>query len=353
MKHIKTFAALNESLQDSSEILDFIKNSPEGNDLFKVSSYPTFEENFDARRSGRVHCNGIGAKTYVEKTPRGYCFQSLSNGKIFGQECYPTIEECIRQLWSNVVSKYVTNNYGVKKQEIRDWVLVNIPIGSGLGNKEILDLFSAASKKEAPDFEEIIKKSKSIRILEDVFGARFTRAERTLNPNDVIYKSGSIDLFRPFGLDICDNEENPYTFSVNVKVNLSGKNKSTTDYNNNNNIILGDPSTALRYLDKAIPTWALKIVENPGKFIIFKTPKTSPALIELVRGIFINSAPGSTAYDALDNLLSNLKSSDPLAFESIVKKLELAGAFPELTSKYRESESGTLKGASILNRFGV
>jgi hypothetical protein len=352
MKHIKTFAALNESLQDSSDILDFIKNSPEGRDLFKVSGYPTFEENFEAKRSGRVHCNGIGSKTYVEKTPSGYCFQSLSNGKIFGQECYPTIEECIRQLWSNVASKYVTNNYGVKKQEIRDWVLVNIPTGSGLGNKEILDSFTAASKKEAPDFEEIIKKSKSIRILEDVFGARFTREEMPLNPNDVIYKSGSINLFRPFGLDICDNGENRHTFSIHVKIILSGKNKLTSGYNNNNDLILGDPSTALRYLDKAIPTWALKRVENPGKFIIYKTPKTSSALIELVRGIFINSAPGSTAYDALDNLLSNLKSSDPLAFESIVKKLEFAGEFAELTSKYRESESSTLKGASILNRFG-
>lgn len=355
MKHLKTFNALNESLQEASVILDFLRDSPEGNDLFKIGRNKTFEESFEARRSGRVHVIGFGSKTYIDKSDRGYCFQTLSNGKIFGQECYPTIGECVRQLWSSVIGRTLSVAYGVKKDEIRKWALANIPVGRGLGMKEIVDEYARAEQKEEANFLDVAENSKMFKLVQDVFKTNIVETRLTHSQK----KSGSpeyvlsVDAFKPFGLDICNYGDKTPNISLSIKTNLSGKNSLKMGYPNR--LTLGDSATASNHLDKAIPSFVMKSLSDykntpyvPG------VPYGAPfcqELIEIVRSIFTSS--GDSASSMLDSFLNLAKNNNPLIFSSVIKRLESLGTYPELVSKYRGSDSDIIKGGSLLGRLGL
>lgn len=355
MKHLKTFYALNESLQEASVILDFLKDSPEGNDLFKIGRNKTFEGSFEARRSGRVHVIGFGSKTYIDKSERGYCFQTLSNGKIFGQECYTTIGECVRQLWSSVIGRTLSLTYGIKKEEIRKWALDNIPVGRGLEMKEIVEEYVRSKQMEEINFLELAKSSKMFTLLQDVFETNIMEARLTHSPK----KPGSpeyvlsVDPLKPFGLDICNYGENIAKITLSIKTNLSGKNVLKGGYPNK--LILGDPATASKYLDKSIPSWVMKSLTDPDNRPYVAGVGFGGSfcreLIDIVRSVFSDN--GDTATSILDSFLDVAKNDNPMIFTSIIKKLESAGKYPEITNKYREGNSEILKGGSLLGRLGL
>ena len=122
MKHLIGFSQLNEAKQDGLEIMDAIINTPEGKDLTAAIGIPglTVADLFEPKNTGRVWIRGTyGSKSYIEKINGIYSLISLSNGKIFAQEDYNTIKECLRGAWSNAIGKKATS-IGLKKKDYRE-----------------------------------------------------------------------------------------------------------------------------------------------------------------------------------------------------------------------------------------
>ena len=140
MIHLKHFSqfAINEALGNPLEIVEALRNTPEGRDLVAIVN-PAYnpESIFEPKRTGRVYSTSFGSKMYMDKNEMGsYCWQALSNGKIFAQGCFPTITECIRDYWAYVATNYLGIG-GKAKQEAREILKRGIPVGRGLNLEEI------------------------------------------------------------------------------------------------------------------------------------------------------------------------------------------------------------------------
>ena len=180
MKHIKRFSQLNESKQDGLEIMDAIINSPEGKDLVASINYDEslhpgqskipLTDLFDLKNTGRVWIKGTyGSKSYIEKIDGSYTLRSLSNGKIFAQEDYHNIKDCLRGAWSNKLGKRSTS-LGIKKEDYREWLETNIEPGQELNHEELLSIFhKEKTGKELPDLREVIKNTPIYKSIKKFF----------------------------------------------------------------------------------------------------------------------------------------------------------------------------------------
>lgn len=180
MKHIKRFSQLNESKQDGLEIMDAIINSPEGKDLAAAINYDgslqpgqpkvPITDLFDLKNTGRVWIKGTyGSKSYIEKIDGSYTLVSRSMSKIFSQEDYPNIKDCLRGAWSNALGKR-SASLGIKKKDYREWLETNIEPGQELSHQELLSIFhKEKTGKELPDLTEVIKNTPVIKPIKKFF----------------------------------------------------------------------------------------------------------------------------------------------------------------------------------------
>lgn len=362
MKHLKNFNALSESMQDTTFIMDFLANSPEGSDLVRLNNdprYQTFATMFEGKRTGRVYCNGFGSKTYIDKNQSGeYCWQTLSNGKIFAQECYPTLAECVRKLWSNILAKGL-NRFGIKKSVLRNWAETNITVGSGLKQNELVERYAQSAGRKLADLSEI-SNSKMFNFLEAVFDATYQKY--STDPNNYILL---IDLTRPFGINICnipENTSNIYSsrrprLDIHVKNDLSGKNrtkKNSADIENQ--IIIGDPDRMIEYFDTAVPKIIMKLATAQGAGYRFgiRGSVLCPELLLILENFF-SSDNSQDSYSSVSNIIKNalVKMRDkPVLYSSVIKALQTSGKFPDIIDKFAEEDSDLIKGGSTLKNFG-
>jgi hypothetical protein len=201
MKYLKGFKQINESHQDGLEIMDAIQNSPEGKDLCKILGIDVnlATEIFDLKKTGRIYLLGAGSKTYIEKNSNYYYFISISQGKYFGEESFPTIKELLRALWSNILGKQLTY-LGIKKEDLRNWVENNIAPGSQLSKKEILDRFLTSNNKRLPDLS-LIPQSRVFKILDAFFDVKYEPKFKT-TPCDSITFDFEIDINNNYKIDV-------------------------------------------------------------------------------------------------------------------------------------------------------
>jgi hypothetical protein len=309
---------------------------------------------FELVRTGRVYCIGFGSKTYIDKNHNGnYCWQSLSNGKIFAQECYSTLKECIREFFVTVVSRQISGMYGVKKEEMRNWVSSNIPVGMGLTMSDIIEKYKELEGKKKVDFLELSKDSRALNIIVNAFGGIFEKQPYDYDRYDEY--TLTFNIFKPFGLDICEYGDRARPISVVIRAGMKGKNSIKSDWHGEI-VSLGDHDTALKYFDTALPKLLINKLSgnnnNGYGYYIQGVDNLCPELLELVKYIFRGDYDANNNLsDILDSYLSKIKTKNPIIFSSAIQSLESSGKFPELVDKYIKSDKATIKAGSILKRF--
>ena len=103
MKRIKTFALFEASRKDMLEAFKKEVESSKWSDALIALGC-----NLDMRSPGRINVIGAGSKTSVFSVGDGrYGHKSLSQGRIFGEAYYPTLEECLKGLYFYVLRKKV------------------------------------------------------------------------------------------------------------------------------------------------------------------------------------------------------------------------------------------------------
>lgn len=355
MKHLKLyeqFNVLRESLNDGEEIMDAIRNSPEGRDLCAVMGIEPGAVNlantFLLKRTGRVHVLSAGSKTYLEKDERSgtYYFESVSSfsGK-FGREDYPTIPELLRGLWTNIVGKRSTS-LGIKKDEIRKWMDSNITPGQGLEIRKLQERFIISQGKELPDLSEIFD-NRYIKMM----GKIFPEFGNNSYLSDGVHLS--YNLNRPFGMDLCGGRDY-YTVEFFISVKANGKSTLKSEYNQyriiltNTNSVTQDFENLFR---EAVSSYLKDYMgEESGDLSYGSCEKF---LLPLSRGI-IDSILGSNSDSVgIINVLEYLKNNYPLLFSDVITGMEKASLFPEITKKFREESGETIRGGRLLRTLGI
>jgi hypothetical protein len=349
MKYLKGFKQINESHQDGLEIMDAIQNSPEGKDLCKILGIDVnlATEIFDLKKTGRIYLLGAGSKTYIEKNSNYYYFISISQGKYFGEESFPTIKELLRALWSNILGKQLTY-LGIKKEDLRNWVENNIAPGSQLSKKEILDRFLTSNNKRLPDLS-LIPQSRVFKILDAFFDVKYELYSQT----DIYILS--FPFTRIFDINLCSPLSN-YDFNntIYIRPKLKCDNKSN---DNHTDIDLCYSDNFLNDFDKIL----LKKLESSyerikGLWLESECLKNylSPLIQSIISmakdenyGNVLNQE--NIIVDTIENTIKN----NPIDFRKIISALEKSGKFPDIVNKYKKEKEGLIKGGSVLGRFGL
>jgi len=354
MKYLKGFKQINESRQDGLEIMDAIQNSPEGKDLCKILGIGlnrTLTETFDLKKTGRIYLLGAGSKTYMERSGDTYYFESVSNGKPFATETFPTINELLRGLWSNILGKQLTY-LAIKKVDLRNWVENNIAPGSQLSKKEILDRFLTSNNKRLPDLS-LIPQSRVFKILDTFFDIKYELYSQT----DIDY-SLSFPATRIFDINLCnDISLSHYDFNNTIfYTNISPKLKCVNE-SNDRSIDLCYSDNFLNDFDKIL---LRKIEEFYGgiKWLEERSECYKNYLSPLIQSI-ISIAKDENYGNILNqeniivDTIENVIKNDPINFHKIISALEKSGKFTDLVNKYKKEQSGLIKGGSVLGRFGL
>lgn len=349
MKHIKNFLAINESYQDGVEILDAIENSPEGKDLCKISNVNSKQDlasAFELKRTGRIHYHRGGSKTYIEKDPNGnYYFESYSsNGGAFGRETYPTIKECLRALFTKVLSKRSMDT-GIKKTEFRNWVDQNITPGQELSEDDIVNRYLVTADKKFPDLS-LIEQSEFFKIAQAVF------------PNFKYVDAGGythrlqMNVWKPFETFFCKEleiYENNLVY-LTIKGKVGGKSRVEPTHSR---IILCDPQSVVRDFDKFFLEYINYIANGWDENQNRNQNQNCSEYPKILRLIFDtkNRAEGDL-FEILKNIIENAKVNDFFLYSKIIENLEKSDKFSWIAKKYKELDSDLLKGAKALRRFG-
>lgn len=364
MKHIKNFTSLNESYQDGVELIDAIKNTPEGRDLQKIVIRHSFDTSFELKRTGRVYLTNYGSKTFIERIdgtryPRiddgRYSITSLSNGVPFWTEDYDSIPELLRGAWSNVVAKKISGS-GMKKEDIRKWVLDNIPIGSELSAVEILNIYTERNSIEFLDANEIvntdiIRKLQTIFLNDDVINVenqyRPPRAKLTLDLGNTIF--GDI-----FGFDSYRHRPNMTRGAIFldiIPVSNDSKNSLKLEIRGGAVLKLKKSSD----LNSDLKGFILKFIKlsvkrlTPYDFVGDKTELD-------ISGLIISAIEGGSvdAYQPIEDYLEKIGKlgdpSFPKAMNAISKSTD--EKILELHKRLAEKYASTLRGLGIASRFG-
>ena len=356
MKHIKNFTSLNESYQDGVELIDAIKNTPEGRDFQKIVLGHSFDTSFDLKRTGRVYLTNYGSKTSVERIANGrYSITSLSNGVPFWTEYYDNIPELLRGAWSNAVAKRISGS-GMKKEDIRNWVLANIPIGSELSAVEILNSYTEKNSIEFLDANEIenteiIRKLQSIFLNDDVIKIedqyRPPRAKLTLDLGNTVF--GDI-----FGFDTYRHPPNMTRGTIFldiIPVSNDSKNSLKLEIRGGAVLKLKKSSD----LNSDLEGFILKFIKlSVNKFTPYDFVEDKTELD--IAGLIISAIQGDSAdyYQLIEDYLEKIgklgKQSFPKAMKAISKSTD--EKILELHKRLAEKYASILRGLGIVSRFG-
>jgi hypothetical protein len=355
MKYIRSFSSINESHQDGLEIIDALKNSPEGKDLFTVANdgnpVPNFDEMFELKRTGRVWFRGGGSKTFIERQDGLYCFESISQGKYFGRECYPTIKECLRGLWTNIIGKRSTT-LGIKKDVFREWINNNITPGRELSLNDISNEYLKEKGILAPDLSQI-PMTPIFKTIKSLFEITYTGSGKSY----VL----SIDVTKPFGINMC-NYPSHGSAVLGVTSKVSGKSRLLID--REGQIILCDANNLEKDFTRLFISWFTKFLsEDSNNFNNFINLSTlmkyefnedviCAELYEILRFILDTFKEGSDSSDKVSYLLELMIKKSPIVFTKLIKSMGQSGAYPDIVKKYNDSHGELIRGGSMLGRFG-
>jgi hypothetical protein len=360
MKYIKSFSSINESHQDGLEIIDALKNSPEGKDLFTIANdgnpVPNFDRMFELKRTGRVWFHGGGSKTFIERQDGRYCFESISQGKYFGGECYPTIKECLRGLWTNIIGKRSTT-LGIKKDVFREWINNNITPGRELSLSDISNEYMKANGILVPDLSQI-PMTAIFKTINSFFEITYTGSGKSY----VL----SIDATKPFGINMCNYPPSFNNYSdgsavLSVTSKVSGKSRLLTD--REGQIILCDANNLEKDFTRLFISWFTKFLSEDRNYYSFINLSTlvkgnfredivCTELYEILRFILDIFKGGSDSSDNVSYLLELMIKKSPIGFAKLIKSMEQSGAYPDIVKKYNDSHSDLIRGGSMLGRFG-
>jgi hypothetical protein len=357
MKHIKNFTSLNESYQDGVELIDAIKNTPEGRDFQKIVLGHSFDTSFDLKRTGRVYLTNYGSKTSVERIANGrYSITSLSNGVPFWTEYYDNIPELLRGAWSNAVAKRISGS-GMKKEDIRNWVLANIPIGSELSAVEILNSYTEKNSIEFLDANEI-ENTEIIRKLQRIFlNDDVIKIEDQYRPPRAKLKLdlGNTVLSNIFGFDSygTTNRTRGTIFLDIIPVSNDSKNSLKVERHGGSVLKLKKSSD----LNSDLEGFILKFIKlsvktfTPYDFVGDKTELD-------IAGLIISAIEGGsvdTTYQLIEDYLEKIGKlgdpSFPKAMNAISKSTD--EKILELHKRLAEKYAATLRGIGIASRFGA
>lgn len=353
MLHLKPFNefSINESAE-TQEILYALQNTPEGRDLAALTKWPDWQgEMYEPKRTGRVYSTAFGSKMYMNKNDDGrYCWQSLSNGKIFAQGCFPTISQCIRDYWATVACNFLGIG-GKSKQEEKELLKETIPVGRALLPDDIKREYMALKGVPNIDLNEIIN-SDAFKLIEKVYGAQATRKGKNL----VI----SFNPYTPF-YNICIGGVTYLNKSIQISTNLKGKNSiiSQDEYLAENypiKINIGDPAKLEEYFINALlkirielPSYLSRIETTPCEIIaqayyslIATNLKESPQDLK---------EPQGSTEAIVDNYIERIKDQNVMKYASIIRSFKTTGVFPELVKRHEEENRDTLTGASVIRRY--
>lgn len=106
---------LFESVSNPIDLMDVMKNTPEGRDLAAVA------ESYKVDRTGKIVLLGMRGKTFIQPQPDGsYKHWVFATGKTYGEGSGSTAEECIRDCWRQFILKSTTfrpQGYNMKEYE--------------------------------------------------------------------------------------------------------------------------------------------------------------------------------------------------------------------------------------------
>ncbi len=339
MIHIKPFNqfAINEALGNPLEIVEALRNTPEGRDLVAIAGGRNFEDIFEPKRTGRVYSTVFGSKMYIDKNEMGnYCWQALSNGKIFAQGCFRTIPECIRDYWSYVASNYLGVG-GKPKQEAKEILKRDIPIGSGLTLEQIEKVYRNAKGIKEVDIKDILN-TPTYKILEGLFGAT--------NEGQSRYLSISFNPYTPF-FDICDPRmKDPIAYkTIHITSNVKGKNTMTLGSRHERvKLSIGDPETINEFFKKCVE----KIdIDLPAYFSI----DTNSECVVRAKVFFESMIKSSGDPVVLDSYLESIKLKDASRYSAAIYSLKSSGLFPDIIRKHQEENKHIISSGAIISRF--
>ena len=342
MLHIKPFNQfiINEALENPLEIIQALQDTPEGRDLVAIADGRNFEDIFEPKRTGRVYSTVFGSKMYIDKNEMGnYCWQALSNGKIFAQGCFRTIPECIRDYWSYVSSNYLGIG-GKAKQEAKEILKRDIPIGSGLTLEQIEKVYRDAKGIKEVDIKDILN-TPTYKVLEGLFGATLV-GDQAQNR----YLSISFNPYTPF-FDICDPRVKGYIASktIHVTSNVKGKNTMTLgDRHDRVKLSIGDPATINEFFKKCVEKINIDLPVYIG------IDQDSECVTSAK--IFFDAMMKSSGDPAiLDSYLESIKLKDPTRYSSAIYALKASGVVPEIIRKHEEENKHIISSGAILSRF--
>ena len=356
MKHIKYFSSINESHQDGVEIIDAIRNTPEGRDLQKLlMTYGReFESVFELKRSGRVYLIGYGSKTYMERTDRGdYMVTSLSEGVPFWTERYTTIQQLLREAFINHVSKRMSGA-GIKKEDVREWVSGNITPGSEMDLDQIKEMYNSSTGVEYLDIEEV-KNLPVIKRLESLF----PNLEFRIINGKIPYGVLSIDLAKSIFGNPCGFRK--FLNSPNSVASLSMRiypqsNTGKNSLSSNEGIIRLKKSEKLnsllsKYISRYLRNRISEIQRSAYHFNdnVSKECWINEYIVSLVENTDITDLRSS-----VEKSLEDLATKDGVLFSIVMTELlktenpELDDIIKRLSKKYEN----ITRGGSILRRFG-
>jgi len=345
MQYIKPFNqfSINEALENPLEIIQALRDTPEGRDLVAIAGDYDFEVIFEHKRTGRVYSTVFGSKMYMDKGVDGnYCWQSLSNGQIFAQGCFRTITECIRDYWSYVASNYLGIG-GKTKQEAKEILKRDIPIGSGLNLEQIERAYRNSKGIPEIDLNDILN-TPAYKVLERLFGAISYIQNKylfiTFNP----YKPFIESCDHPYGLK--DKLKNSYVETINIRSNSKGKNQISFDPRNRNltKLSIGDPATMQEFFKKGIEKINIDFPSYFGVDPNSECVTNSKAFF----GLMLKSLGDP---DILDSYLESIKLKDATRYSSAIYSLKSAGVFPEVIRKHEEGNRSIIVSGGILKRF--
>ena len=352
MKHIKYFSSINESYQDGIEIIDAIRNTPEGRDLQKLlMTYGLeFESVFELKRSGRVYLIRYGSKTYMERTDRGdYVITSLSNSVPFWTERYPNIQQLLRGAFINHVSKRMSGS-GIKKEAVSEWVSGNITPGSEMDLDQIKGMYNSSTGVEYLDIEEVenLPVIKNMKLL-------FPNLEFTIMHGKIAYGVLRIDFSESiFGNPCRFRYRTPLNMTIHPQTN-EGKNSLSYD----KGIIKLKKSEDLnsllsKYISKYI-RHRISDIEQYGHNFIEGNPNECWANDLIISWIESSSLKDvKDTRSLVEKYLEEIANRDSVVFSRVITEL-LKMDNPELNDVYKrvaEKYATLVRGGSIVRRFG-
>ena len=338
MLHLKPFNefSINESAE-TQEILYALQNTPEGRDLAVLTKWPDWQgEMYEPKRTGRVYSTSFGSKMYMDKNEMGsYCWQALSNGKIFAQGCFPTITECIRDYWAYVATNYLGIG-GKAKQEAREILKRGIPVGRGLNLEGIGIEYKNLVGVPQIDINDILN-SGTYGVLEELFGGKSHTSGR--------YLSIEFNPYTPF-FDVCDPRVNDLG-SKYIRINSNVKGKNTISLSSNGigiNLSVGDPATMQEFFKKCVEK------TNVNLPVYLDTNPNSPCAAN-AKFFFDAMLKSSGDPAVLDSYLESIKLKDPTRYSSAIYALKASGFVPDIIRKHEEENRHIISSGSILSRF--